>query len=179
MLSFAQSSFASFVELGGSVNYRRSSFDSQNYQELISYTGSIAYYFLEMSALELSYTNGYSEMSIKSPDPIDQRYEMFTNFQLAAMDLVFSFAGRDDMFQPYIKLGGGYLKKEVFQRIGEGDTTLVTRQEGAVPSGGIGFRLMVTHSLALKVGLDSWTTPPSQQPVTVDYAGSLGVSWLF
>ena len=171
---------AGFVEVGGSVNYRRSAFDSENYQELISYTASVAYYFLEMSALELSYTNGYSDVSVKAPDdPLDPREELFTNFQLAALDLVFSFAEREDSFQPYVKIGGGYLKKEVYQQMNGGDIFLVTRQEGAVPSGGIGFRLMLTHSFAIKVGVDAWTTPPTEQPVTVDYAGSLGVSWLF
>src|ERR1700733_9884901 len=102
------SAFA-FVELGANANYRRSAFDSNNYQELISYTGSISYYFMEMSALELSYTNGYSELSVKSSDPTDPKYVNMTNFQLLALDLVISFAERDDFFQPYIKMGGGYL----------------------------------------------------------------------
>lgn len=180
LLSFGPLCQAGFVELGGSVNYRRSSFDSQNYQELISYTGSVAYYFMEMSALELSYTNGYSDMSISSPyNPIESRYETYTNFQLLALDLVFSFAEKEDMFQPYIKLGGGYLKKQVFFQVNGGDIDLVSSQEGMVPSGGIGCRLMLTRSIAIKLGLDAWTTPPTEQPVTVDYAGSLGASWLF
>lgn len=168
-----------FVELGANANYRRSAFDSNNYQELISYTGSMSYYFMEMSALELSYTNGYSEMSVKSSSPVDPKYFNQTNFQLLALDLVISFAERDEFFQPYVKMGGGYLKKEDFQRVDGGDTKLISRSEGLVPSGGVGFRVMMTKTFAVKFGLDAWTTPLKEDPVVVDFAGYAGVSWLF
>lgn len=174
----SHSAFA-FVELSANANYRRSAFDSNNFQELISYTGSISYYFMEMSALELSYTNGYSELSVKSTNPSDSKYVNKTNFQLLALDLVVSFAERDEFFQPYIKLGGGYLKKEDFERVDDGDTNLVSRDEGLVPSGGVGFRILITKGFALKFGLDAWTTPLHQDPVVVDFAGYAGVSWLF
>jgi hypothetical protein len=168
-----------FFEVGGTANYRRSAFDSMNYQELISYTGSVSYYFMEMSAIEVSYTNGYSELSVKSSNPADQQYTTKTNFNLLAMDLVVSLASRDDFFQPYIKIGGGYMKKEAFERIGNGDTNLISRSEGMVPSGGIGFRLMMTKTFAIKFGLDAWTTPMNEDPVVVDFAGYAGISWLF
>lgn len=172
------SAFA-FVELGANANYRRSAFDSNNYQELLSYTASVSYYFMNMSALELSYTNGYSELSVKSSDPSDSKYVNKTNFQLLALDLVISFAEREDFFQPYIKLGGGYLKKEDFEQVDNGDTNLINHDEGLVPSGGVGFRLLVTKGFALKFGVDAWTTPLHENPVVVDYAGYAGVSWLF
>lgn len=102
-----------------------------------------------------------------------------TNFQLVALDLVISFAERDEFFQPYIKLGGGYLKKSEFERIDGGDTNLIQADEGLVPSGGVGFRLMLTKGFAIKFGLDAWTTPLHEDPVVVDFAGYAGVSWLF
>lgn len=175
---FSHSALA-FVELGANANYRRSAFDSNNYQELISYTGSISYYFMEMSALELSYTNGYSELSVKSMNPADSKYVSKTNFQLLALDLVISFAERDDFFQPYIKMGGGYLKKQEFEQVDNGDTNLASSSEGLVPSGGVGFRLLLTKGFAIKFGLDAWTTPLHENPVVVDFAGYAGVSWLF
>jgi outer membrane protein W len=168
-----------FVELGANANYRRSAFDSNNFQELISYTGSISYYFMEMSALELSYTNGYSEISAKSSTPSDPQYVNQTNFQLLALDLVVSFAEREDFFQPYVKIGAGYLKKDDFEQVGNGDNQLIAHSEGMVPSGGLGFRLMMTKSFAIKFGVDAWTTPLHEDPVVVDFAGYAGVSWLF
>lgn len=180
MVSLASlSAQADFTEIGGAINYRRSSFDSNNYEELISYTASISYYYMEQSAIELSYTNGYSIISVKPEDPIDPLYVTQTNFQLLALDFVFSLAEKDDTFQPYVKIGGGYLKKDVFEQIDGGDTDLISHAEGLVPSGGIGFRIMVTKQFSVKFGLDAWTTPPTEQPVTVDYAGTAGVAWLF
>jgi len=172
-------SAAAFIELGANANYRRSAFDSNNFQELISYTASVSYYFMEMSALELSYTNGYSELSVRSTNPADSKYVTKTNFQLLALDLVISFAERDDFFQPYIKMGGGYLKKQEFEQVDNGDTNLVSSSEGLVPSGGVGFRVLLTKGFAIKFGLDAWTTPLKENPVVVDFAGYAGVSWLF
>jgi len=134
---------------------------------------------MEMSAVELSYTNGYSEISVKSSVPSDPLYVNQTNFQLLALDLVISFAERDDFFQPYIKIGGGYLKKEDFEQVGGGDTDLISEDEGLVPSGGVGFRLLITKTFAIKFGLDAWTTPLQESPVVVDFAGYAGISWMF
>jgi outer membrane protein W len=171
--------YAAFYEIGASANYRRSAFDHDNFQELISYTASLSYYFMDMSAIELSYTNGYSELSVKSPDPIDPVTTTETNFLLIGIDLVFSIAEKDDVVQPYVKIGGGYLKKEVFQQVGDGDKTKIARSEGLVPSGGAGFKIMLTNSLSIKFGLDAWTTPLYEKPVVVDYSGRAGIGWMF
>jgi hypothetical protein len=116
---------------------------------------------------------------VKSTNPADSKYVNKTNFQLLALDLVISFAERDDFFQPYIKMGGGYLKKEDYEQVDNGDTNLVSRDEGLVPSGGVGFRVLLTKGFAVKFGLDAWTTPLHENPVVVDFAGYAGVSWLF
>lgn len=172
-------SYAQFYEVGAAANYRRSAFDHDNYQELVSYTASISYYFSEMSAVEFSYTDGYSGISVKPATPLDPKILTETNFILAGVDIVISLAEKDDTVQPYVKAGGGYLKKEVFQQQGTQDKTLISRSEGLVPSGGVGLKFMVTKSFSIRVGLDAWSTPPSESPVVVDYAGRAGVSWMF
>ena len=178
-LLFSSSSYAAFYEVGASANYRRSSFDRDNFQELESYTASFAYYFMEMSSVELSYTSGYSEISVKSPTPIDPKTTTETNFELLGVDLVFSIADKDDVVQPYVKVGGGYLKKEVFQQVGTEDKTKISRSEGLVPSGGFGFKIMITPAFSIKVGVDAWTTPLHENPVVVDYSGRAGIAWMF
>lgn len=179
LLALCHQSHAAFYEVGGSANYRRSAFDKNNFQELISYTLSVSYYFMEMSALEVSYTDGYSLLSVKSSDPIDPKYTTETNFSLFGVDLVMSLAAREDDIQPYIKLGGGFLKKEVFQQVGTGDKTRISRSQGLVPSGGIGVKILFTKTLSLKLGLDAWTTPLHEKPVVVDYSGRAGIAWMF
>jgi outer membrane protein W len=170
---------AGFVEIGASANYRRSAFNKDNFQELLSYTSSISFYFNENSAIELSYTDGYSELSVKPSDPLDPKTTTETNFTMIGADLVLSFSGRDDALQPYVKIGGGYLLKEVFQQQDNADKYLISHSEGLVPSAGVGFKLVVTKELAVKFGLDAWTTPLQENPVVVDYSGRAGISWMF
>lgn len=178
-LFFAPKCFAGFTEIGLTANYRRSAIDNNNYQESISYTTSVSYYFWENSALELSYTDGYSLLSVKSSDAAEKRTTNETNFDLTGLDLVLSLASRQAPLQPYVKIGGAYMEKEVFRQ-NEGDAKeSIARQVGLVPSGGLGFKIGLTHTLALKFGVDAWTSPLTVKPLIVDYAGRAGFSWMF
>lgn len=170
---------AAFVELGASANYRSSGYDANNKIESISYTASFSYYFWEMCAWELNYTTGYSKQVTKGTSALDPKETVEDNIDLAALDLVLSFAGRQDPFRPYIKLGGGYLTKERYRQIDNDDKTRISRQQGAVPSGGFGLALSLTKELNIKLGIEAWTSPPKDPPVIVDYAGRAGISWMF
>lgn len=167
---------AGFLELGATANYRRSTISDENYQESISYTGSISYYFWEMSAIEVSYTQGYSKLVV-TPFGGD-RSTTETDFSLLGLDLVLSFAGRKDMFQPYIKVGGAHISKEIYRQSAEGfSKVLIAEQSGVVPSAGIGFKIKISERFSVKVGVDAWTSPLEEDPVTVDFAGRAGISW--
>jgi hypothetical protein len=133
-----------------------------------------------MCAWELNYTWGYSKQVSRGNLDIDPKETIEDNIQLVSLDLVLSFAERQDPFRPYVKIGGGYLKKERFRRINSDNEEPLDTIEGMVPSGGVGFSLGLTHELSLKFGLDAWTSPlNNKQPLIVDYAGRAGVSWMF
>ncbi len=175
------SASAGFVEVGASANYRSSGYDKSNFVESIAYTASLSYYFWEMCAWELNYTTGYSKQVTKGPLAIDPKETVEDNIQLVSLDLVLSFAGRQDPFRPYVKFGGGYLKKERFRQVNNGNVDPISTQEGMVPSAGLGFAIGVTKELSIKLGLDAWTSPlgKKDQPLIVDYAGRAGISWMF
>ncbi len=168
---------AGFIELGASANYRSSGYDENNYIQSLSYTASFSYYFWELCALELNYTTGYSKQSTQAGT--DARTTVEDNIDMVSFDLVLSFAGRQDPFRPYIKLGGGYLSKERFRQVEGFSKDKISTQQGAVPSGGLGFAISLTKQFSIKIGVDAWTSPLNQDPVIVDYAGRAGVSWLF
>lgn len=171
---------AGFVEIGATGNYRISRLDSDNYQEMVSYTGSISYYFWEMSALELSYTEGRQVVVVKVPnDPTDNKTTITTTFQLAGLDLVLTLANKQSTLQPYVKLGGAYMHKEFVREVETLGSTKLPSVSGVVPSAGLGFKVKITDGLSFKVGVDAWTSPPDKEPVIVDYAGRAGVSWMF
>ena len=97
---------------------------------------------------------------------------MFTNFQLLGARLgVFIRGKRGYVSALHQNRRRLFEKRSLLAGRRRRHRSGYSSQEGMVPSGGIGFRLMLTHSFAIKVGLDAWTTPPAQQPVTVDYAG--------
>jgi outer membrane protein W len=174
------SAWAGFFEVGASANYRYSGYDPNNYIQSLSYTASVSYYFWEMCALEVNYTTGYSkQVSGGSGVGIDTRETIEDNIELTSADVVMSFAGRQDPFRPYIKIGGGYLIKDRFRRINNDNEDLIAHQEGLVPSGGLGLSINLTQALSVKIGLDAWTSPLKVQPVIVDYAGRAGISWMF
>ena len=169
--------YAGFIELGVSGNYRKSSIDRDNYQESLSYTGSLTYYFWEMSALELSYTNGVSNAVVNPPN--DLRTNTITGFELLGLDFILTLGDREAVLQRYVKIGGAYIRKKIIKRTATQDDRDGGSSEGLVPSAGVGFKFKLTKELSLKVGVDAWTSPPKQQPVIVDFAGRVGLSWMF
>jgi outer membrane protein W len=174
------SASAAFIELGASANYRASGYDANNKAESLSYTASFSYYFWEMCAWELNYTTGYSKQVTKGPVITDHKETVEDNIDLTSVDLVLSFASRQDPFRPYIKVGGGYLVKERFRQVDDDDKTRIGKQSGLVPSGGFGLALSLTKELNIKIGLEAWTTPKEPgQPTIVDMAGRAGISWMF
>lgn len=170
--------WASFVEVGASVNYRSSGYDKDNYIKSLSYTGSLSYYFWEMCAWEFNYTTGYSKQVSKGSGT-DPKFTVEDNIELMSLDLVLSFAQREDPFRPYIKLGAGYLTKERYRKINDDPRERISEQNGMVPSGGLGFSVNLSKEFSIKLGVDAWTSPLDEKPLVVDYAGRAGISWIF
>lgn len=171
--------FAGFMELGGSVNYRSSRYDDNNFVESLTYTGSISYYFWETSALEMNYTTGTSKQVSKATGPTEKKFTVEDNIDMTSLDLVLSFADRQAPFRPYVKMGAGYLVKERFRKVDNDPRERISKQSGIVPSGGLGLSVNVTKTFSIKLGLDAWTSPMNEKPVVVDYAGRAGLSWIF
>jgi hypothetical protein len=163
---------AGYFEIGGSGSYRKSSLDADHYTTFRSGTGSIAYYFWELSALELSYTKSRQDESTK-----DYEARYYTTFYGA--DLIFTLATKQSLFQPYIKVGGAYMDKTGSYKLIASNVTIIPEVKGWAPSAGLGFKIIVGEHIAIKVGIDAWSSPVSQDVVTYDYAGRVGLSFIF
>ena len=177
LLLVSPSAFAGIFEVGASGNYRISRIDNDNYQEMVSYTGTISYYFWEMSAFELSYTEGTQIVVLQIPT--ENKTTTTTSFKMGGLDLVLTLADKDSVFQPYIKVGGAYIKKEIYREVATLGIDRLPSSEGVVPSAGVGFKVKITNAFSIKAGVDAWTSPSNQKPTTIDYAGRAGVSWMF
>ncbi|MCB0378215.1 MAG: hypothetical protein KDD33_06960 [Bdellovibrionales bacterium] len=179
---------AGYYELGLSGNYRKIYLPTstgearESFDETVSYSASIAYYFAEMAALELSYTRGQSERFVPS-ETADSLTTYF--FSLVGMDLIFTFAKRQDPFVPYIKIGGAYFVEkyvdyEFTNHVGTSPAPQRVKLDPTfVPSLGLGLKLRLTDTMAFKIGAEAWTSDALGRTTRWDWAGRAGVSWFF
>ncbi len=142
---------AAFIELGGSMNYRSSGYDENNYIQSLTYTASASYYFWEMCAWELNFTKGSSKQVTKGSGATDNKTTVQDLIELTSLDLVMSFASRQDPFRPYVKLGGGHLTKFVTEK------STTTRARGFLGKTALcraeafGLSLNVTKEFSIKL----------------------------
>lgn len=177
-------SYAGIIEIGASGSYRKSNIDSDAYDESRSMTGSLSYYFNDASAIELSYTYGQNKRAIAEGEVNGHVTTM--HYSTVGLDFVYTFGPRGAFFRPYVKAGANYIvqKRLVDQYRGPDgnlfDAWVAEDEPGLVPSGGAGFRLALTQSLSLKVGVDAWTSrPTNRESAAIDYAARAGLSIMF
>ena len=183
-LALSAPAHAGFIEIGASGSFRRSNIDVDAYDESLAVTGSLSYYFSESTAIEASYTDGQNKRVISENVANGHVTKMF--YKTAGLDFVLSFGGKESAIRPYLKVGGNYIiSKRIVDQYRDANNNLypanvIEDEPGLVPSFGAGFKLGLTESLSLKLGVDGWTSRPTNKPpVTVDYVGRAGLSLMF
>lgn len=171
---------AGFVEVGASASYHTSTITATNYTSSESYTGSLGYYFTEATALEFSYTNGASK-AVADESTTKAYYTVY------GLDFILTIGAKDAFLRPYVKVGGAQIFKEIrYQQRGY-DPLPPIKSCGVAPSAGAGFRLLLSQSIAIKLGAETWTSPvndtclPESQSKETTYDNSYrgGISWMF
>lgn len=182
LLSLAPSfAWAGIWEVGASGSYRKQNIDVDAVDEAQSITGSLSYYLDEQSALELSYTDGISKRSI-NPDVYNGHITM-SIYKAIGLDFIYTFGSGNT--RPYVKVGGAYfLEKKLVDQYrdanGNWNPNTIETTPSVVPSVGVGFKIVLVGALSLKAGIDASTSNAlSVQPVEIDYAGRVGLSWMF
>jgi hypothetical protein len=176
----SEHSFAGLMEVSATYSTRSSRLDDDNYSESESLTGSFSWYFLDLSALELSYTKGLGTLSTKaSGDPDAIKY--LTEMNMIGADLVFTFAGRESVIQPFVKAGAASVKKKIFRELANGQTDTISETDGykTVPSWGVGLKVNLTKSLAIKGSYDRWKSASDDDSDLWDEAIRGGISLYF
>lgn len=178
-LALTSHAWAGLMELSATYSTRSSSIDSNNYTESQSWTGSFAWYFLEMSALEFSYTNGLGEQVLMaSGDPGQTRY--YQVVEMYSVDAVLTLAPRTSFIQPFIRGGAAHLRKRIYRQDYLNDITLYgSPVDAIVPSYGVGLNINITDGFALKGSYDRWESGTSGNTGIWDDALKAGVSWFF
>ncbi len=178
-------SHAQFIEIGGSGSFKKTNFAPGAYDSGSSLTGSLSYIFDEMSAVELSYTNGVSSqvVPISTQGITTLNHTTSVYYELMGLDLVITLGSSDWTFRPYLKGGTAFLlKKRLVDQIDGNPASVDNEPTGFVPSAGFGFKLTITKNLSLKAGIEAWTSAPligGQSNPSLDVSERAGFSWLF
>lgn len=174
---------AGFIEVGASGSYKKSNIGTKSFDEAQSITGSFSYYFDESSALELSYTDVINRRVIGEGQSDGQLTNMY--YKMIGLDLVITIGEKAATLRPYFKVGGLYIMdKRIITQSWLNSAVYNHRPQedppALVPSAGVGFKLALTQGWSLKVGIDAWSSRSiSEQPMMIDYAGRVGLSWMF
>jgi hypothetical protein len=177
---------AGVFEIGASGTYRRSNIDQNSYDESKSITGSLSYYLDEASAIELSYTDGSNKREITNSDKTSQVKSETSSltYRTVGLDFIYTLGGKEATLRPYVKMGAQYIFEkryvdQTFTNAGPTQGSVAEDPPALVPSAGFGMTLRLSEMLSLKFGIDAWTSRSLQStPVTIDYAGRAGISWL-
>lgn len=178
-ITFHSPTWAGIMEVSGSYSVRTSSIDRDNFTKNESWTGSFAWYFLELSALELSYTKGLAKQSLKAAgDPNSTVY--FADFEMYGADLVVTLAKKDSLLQPFIRGGVAQLKKKFYKELPNHQiATYGTPVDQVVPSYGFGLKIRLTEGFSLKGSYDRWRSGSVDDKEIWDDAIKGGISWMF
>jgi len=181
LLIWSPISQAGVFEISTTGSYRKTNFDATNSTAMESLTGAIAYYFWELSALQMSYTRGAASQ-------VQPQYTAYQTFEAYGVDILITVANRESILKPYIKAGVAYTAKDLRTFIPVPGSspiiynTLTVQSFGLSPTAGLGFKLMIGQQFALKAGVDVSTSPlrkDSNEPTTYDFALNGGVSFMF
>lgn len=171
ILLISQAAWAGLFELSATGSYRKQHYDSTHNESMESVTGSLAYYFWEMTAFEMSYTVGNAEQ-------VQPEYTAYQSFKAYGANLLLTMANRDSAFKPYLKVGAAYIIKDLRYDIPNFEPIRI-HKEGTAPTAGLGFKLMLTKQFGIKAGVEASSSPMNEDPVTYDFSASGGISLLF
>jgi outer membrane protein W len=172
---FCESAKAVYTEVGISYSRKRTSFDSNNYTDSESGTGSVSLYFFEKVAFEISYTDA---SSVRQEKIGGSQYTTFQKTKVLGGDLIYVFADKKATFQPFIKGGAAQLHRQQTIQVDSLDRELLDPEVAVVPSYGAGLKIAITESLNFKLSYDAWKTPIGGDLTTDDTNIRAGISWI-
>jgi hypothetical protein len=166
-----------FTELGVSYGYKKSAFDANNNIEQQSLTASASFYFWERIALEFAYTNALFVKKEKQPNFVTAFLRKTTQYtDVYEAGLIFVFADRKALFQPFIKGGAAYVKRRQVVQDDNNNPWEVT-YSGTSPSYGVGAKFFFTERFSVRASYDIIQTPVERNTKVEDVNGRIGLTW--
>jgi len=179
LMIFPLCSHAMFTELGLTYGRKRTTFDANNDSDSEYTTASVSLYFAERMALELSYTDA-ATVQHQQLSSADLPRTIYQKSDILGADLVYIFADKTAVFQPFVKAGIAQIKRNLEYKDGSFPTQTTPIPDNSIaPSYGVGFKVAVTDAFGIKASYSVWQTPIGNGQKTNDDAISAGVTWMF
>ena len=181
-LALSGNGHAAVVELSAMASYSTSKFDTNVTNTTRRYSGSFDLKFTAVSAIEFEYTDGLSEFSYPSDLGI---LSSATKVQESYRDTIYSINWVQNLvsskliLQPYFVIGGGRLTRKFSRSLPEFGYGQTTTENVLTGTGGVGLRLFLTRSLALKGELKTYVPNFQFAKWKDNEALSAGLSWSF
>jgi len=181
-LAAAPCAGAAVVEISAMAAYSSSKFDTNYTSEMHRYSGTFDLKFTAVSAIEFEYTDETTNYSYPSDLGLLARA---TQEQTSYKDTIYSvnwvqnLVSSKFILQPYFVIGGGRMTRKYTMSLPEFGFGQTTTQNVFTGTGGVGLRLFLTRSMAIKGELKSYVPNFQFSKWKDNQALSLGLSWAF
>jgi hypothetical protein len=184
LLSFALAprAHSAVVEISGMASYSTSKFNNDVTSVSRRYTASVDLKFTAVSAIEFEYTDELSQYSFPSDlgllaNPTKEQ-ESYKD-TIYSLNWVQNLVSAKYFLQPYFVIGGGRMTRKVTMSLPEFGYGQTTTQNVFTGTGGVGLRLFLTKSMALKGELKTYVPNFQFAKWRDNEAFSAGLSWSF
>lgn len=183
LLFFSLNAHALLTELSVSYAQKKTYFNTDNYTNMDSSTGSISFYFMEKLAIELSYTDA----SILREETIynGSGFQQQTSLQKVIVygsDFIFMLTDKKSMIQPYLKAGVSQIKKTLTTKNADVFVYETDPINSTSPSYGAGLKISITDAFGIKLSYDAWRTESKDsngnKSTIEDSSIRAGLTWL-
>lgn len=183
LLFFSINAHALLTELSVSYAQKKTYFNTDNYTNMDSSTGSISFYFMEKLAIELSYTDA----SILREETIynGSGFQQQTSLQKVIVygsDFIFMLTDKKSMIQPYLKAGVSQIKKTLTTKNADVFVYETDPINSTSPSYGAGLKISITDAFGIKLSYDAWRTESKDsngnKSTIEDSSIRAGLTWL-
>lgn len=174
---------AAQVETSAMIAYSKSNFNDGYSSMQRRYTGTIAFKFTAISALEFEYSDSVSKVSYLTD--IGTKLPSYTRLAYTYKDKVYSFNWVQNLvpskwiIQPYLVLGGGKMQRRATEELPELGYSRTVTQNVTSGTGGAGLRIFLTRNMAIKLEARTYVPNFNFKKWKENQMTSAGLSWLF
>ena len=172
LLLLPSSSLAGVFEFSLGFSFNQSKYTADSFSWTRRWGTSVGYHFSERSGIEVAFSDAYERTFINGYQDTN------VHDRVLGLNWVQSLLGKQNAFQPFVKLGVGQLIRDIQGYYPTGPT--ITPQIDSVTGIlGLGFRLFVGRQVAIRTEFTSYLEGGSLRTFEDNIAFSVGASVFF